>query len=95
MSVRALLRSVHSLSTARNPAVTALRASIQIGQNRASHWYPDQKFYEELIGPVMYNESTNWRVNSNLIKLRTEEREVNNMHLNFGPQHPAAHGVLR
>jgi hypothetical protein len=95
MSARALLRSINSASTLRNHAACVLRNTAPISQSRAAHWYPDQKFMEGLIGPVMYNETTNWRMNENWVKLRTEEREVNNMHLNFGPQHPAAHGVLR
>jgi len=47
--------------------------------------------------PVMFvpEEVSDWKVewwNSNPQPI---EREVKNMTINFGPQHPAAHGVLR
>ncbi|XP_067126527.1 NADH-ubiquinone oxidoreductase 49 kDa subunit [Centruroides vittatus] len=64
---------------------------------RHKTWYPDIEFLKQFDGPVMYpNEITSkWQVPSLKEKYLPIERTVRNMVLNFGPQHPAAHGVLR
>lgn len=36
-----------------------------------------------------------WKMEPYSIKLAPTEKECKNIVLNFGPQHPAAHGVLR
>lgn len=63
----------------------------------ASKWYPgveDMKLFER---PVMYvpEEVGDWKVELWNSNPQPVEREVKNMTINFGPQHPAAHGVLR
>lgn len=63
----------------------------------ASKWYPGIEDMKKFERPVMYvpEEVSDWKVewwNSNPQPI---EREVKNMTINFGPQHPAAHGVLR
>lgn len=96
MSARVLLRSINQgAACLRSQATQTIVQSTPSVQKRLSHWYPDKQFWDEVSGPVMYNDATSWRVNPNWVNLRTEEREVHNMNLNFGPQHPAAHGVLR
>lgn len=52
------------------------------------------KFFER---PVMFvpEEANHWKVESWNSNPQPIEREVKNMTINFGPQHPAAHGVLR
>eukprot|EP00914_Ancora_sagittata_P018668 GHVO01037005.1.p1 GENE.GHVO01037005.1~~GHVO01037005.1.p1 ORF type:complete len:464 (+),score=60.74 GHVO01037005.1:39-1430(+) len=57
-------------------------------------WYPDEKFMQTYESPVMYpNEKTSDFVFHT--KVFPEEKDVQNITINFGPQHPAAHGVLR
>ncbi|KAI8433199.1 hypothetical protein MSG28_015291 [Choristoneura fumiferana] len=65
---------------------------------RAAHrWFPDQEYVKQFDGAVMYPDEV-----TSLIKhppysgiITPSEKQVRNMVLNFGPQHPAAHGVLR
>ncbi|XP_047042221.1 NADH-ubiquinone oxidoreductase 49 kDa subunit-like [Helicoverpa zea] len=60
-------------------------------------WYPDETFIKQFSGSVMYpTPETNkyYRIISHG-KLWPVERKLQNMIINFGPQHPAAHGVLR
>lgn len=40
-------------------------------------------------------EAGDWKVEAWNCNPQPVEREVKNMTINFGPQHPAAHGVLR
>jgi len=63
----------------------------------ASKWYPGVEDMKKFERPVLYlpDNVGDWKVewwNSNP---QPVEREVKNMTINFGPQHPAAHGVLR
>lgn len=66
-------------------------------QNQNAQWYPDEEYLSFYKGPVIYpDENTkNWAIAPwNPVKAPTEKL-VKNITLNFGPQHPAAHGVLR
>jgi NADH dehydrogenase (ubiquinone) Fe-S protein 2 len=62
-----------------------------------ARWYPDDKYLQENNGPVLWTPShEQWRpailAEANRPPI---EKKVKNLTLNFGPQHPAAHGVLR
>lgn len=73
-------------------------ALIHTGQSlNAGKWYPDEEWLKQFSGPVMYPDeiTKNWAMQPwNAIKAPVE-KAVKNITLNFGPQHPAAHGVLR
>lgn len=65
-------------------------------------WYPDAAFLKQYEGPLMiYNGSENywkwdkWNVEVDFPDMVPIEKSVKNLRINFGPQHPAAHGVLR
>uniref|UniRef100_V5HVR9 Complex I-49kD n=1 Tax=Ixodes ricinus TaxID=34613 RepID=V5HVR9_IXORI len=64
---------------------------------RGSRYYPDAEFMKQFDGVVFYPDE----VSSQFVKLPRNrnippiEKKVRNMQINFGPQHPAAHGVLR
>nr|CAX69744.1 NADH dehydrogenase (ubiquinone) Fe-S protein 2 [Schistosoma japonicum] len=61
-----------------------------------SRWVPDKKFMDglkkSLIHPVAIKES---EIIPPSDFFKGTHYEVQSVHLNFGPQHPAAHGVLR
>lgn len=63
----------------------------------ASVWLPDAEFYKQYDHPLFHpNEVTSkWKLPPINQKAQVIEKNVQNMTLNFGPQHPAAHGVLR
>lgn len=59
-------------------------------------WYPDADFYKKLDVPVLLpNASAIWKMPNVSPYVPPVEKTVTNINLNFGPQHPAAHGVLR
>lgn len=60
-------------------------------------WFPDAEYVQGFTGVAMYptpEDNKYFRLIYNSI-LRPVERKLQNMWINFGPQHPAAHGVLR
>ncbi|KAH9630889.1 hypothetical protein HF086_014630 [Spodoptera exigua] len=66
-------------------------------QRNAHRWMPDAEYVKQFDGAVMYPDEV-----TSLLKhppyhglVPPGEKQVRNMVLNFGPQHPAAHGVLR
>lgn len=63
----------------------------------ASKWYPGVEQMKTFERPVMFvpEEVSDWKVENWNSNPQPIEREVKNMTINFGPQHPAAHGVLR
>ena len=62
-------------------------------------WYPDEKVAEALSVPILVPEGEtlpeSMEPMTHNYMLAPVEKKVSNMVLNFGPQHPAAHGVLR
>lgn len=65
--------------------------------NYASRWQPDTEWIKQFDGPVMYPDevTSKWMMPPWNAQLAPVEKAVKNITLNFGPQHPAAHGVLR
>ncbi|KAG7240126.1 hypothetical protein INR49_027981 [Caranx melampygus] len=66
-------------------------------QNRQKQWQPDVEWTEQFAGAVMYPTALNekWTPPPWNDKDAPAEKDVSNLTINFGPQHPAAHGVLR
>ncbi|KAK8746956.1 hypothetical protein OTU49_016916 [Cherax quadricarinatus] len=59
-------------------------------------WYPDAEWFKQFSGPVMMPyEGMKLEIPSWNGRLAPVEKKVRNVTINFGPQHPAAHGVLR
>ncbi|GBP48328.1 NADH dehydrogenase iron-sulfur protein 2, mitochondrial [Eumeta japonica] len=68
------------------------------GAKRHGHrWYPDEEYVKQFEGVVMYPEGVLREMKRTPLNgiVAPVEKKVRNMVLNFGPQHPAAHGVLR
>ncbi|XP_049296194.1 NADH-ubiquinone oxidoreductase 49 kDa subunit-like isoform X1 [Anopheles funestus] len=80
-----LLKNVAALYNARQPS------------RSAGKWFPDEEFIDQFKGPVMYPDevTSRWKLPPWNSKIAPVEKTVRNLSLNFGPQHPAAHGVLR
>lgn len=59
-------------------------------------WYPDSEYFKQFDGPVMFvtEETKDWKYYSTG-KCPVLEKKFINSVINFGPAHPAAHGVLR
>lgn len=82
-------------------AARLLRSAIRSANTvrYAAKWSPDPEFMKQFEGPVMYPElsdfTTKWKPTWNAKLAPTVEKSIKNVHINFGPQHPAAHGVLR
>ncbi|XP_068157681.1 NADH-quinone oxidoreductase subunit D [Drosophila tropicalis] len=61
------------------------------------HWYPDPEFYKDFDKVVMFPTGDQWkqRPNTKGKKAPLVDRTFRSKFINFGPAHPAAHGVLR
>uniref|UniRef100_A0A194AM76 Complex I-49kD n=1 Tax=Pinctada fucata TaxID=50426 RepID=A0A194AM76_PINFU len=75
---------------------------IQV-RHAGPQWLPDENYYRKLGDLVMLPKETSSPSNSDAIQYEVpeismenfREEEIHNITVNFGPQHPAAHGVLR
>ncbi|CAG7731852.1 unnamed protein product [Allacma fusca] len=78
------------------PQINAMLTKFQQPRRNGSRWYPDVKWLKQYDTPVLYNEH---HIADGVEKFDERqqllEKTVKNMYLNFGPAHPAAHGVLR
>ncbi|KAK0166887.1 hypothetical protein PV327_004358 [Microctonus hyperodae] len=65
-------------------------------KRNAGAWYPDAEFLRQYNGPVLYPaDGVKWEYAPPENVPICFEKNVKNTRINFGPQHPAAHGVLR
>uniref|UniRef100_A0A1B0CDK6 Complex I-49kD n=1 Tax=Lutzomyia longipalpis TaxID=7200 RepID=A0A1B0CDK6_LUTLO len=80
-----------------SPKLLAPVASFAGQRRGAGKWAPDPEFMKKFDGPIMYPETIykTWKPVQWNAKLPPVEKKVKNTTINFGPQHPAAHGVLR
>ncbi|KAK9887602.1 hypothetical protein WA026_023485 [Henosepilachna vigintioctopunctata] len=73
------------------------KAFISTSCNRRDKWYPDAEWAQQFKGAVLYPDEVtkHWVLPHWNASMTPTEKEVKNVVINFGPQHPAAHGVLR
>lgn len=66
-------------------------------KRHGAKWYADAEFLQQTASPVLVPDeyANKWKVEAWDNRLMPVEKKVKNIILNFGPQHPAAHGVLR
>lgn len=73
-------------------------ASFREQRRYAKTWYPDKEYFKQFEGEVYLfpNDPDNEKfVISKEVVKDAPDTHFRNIVLNFGPQHPAAHGVLR
>ncbi|XP_014479591.1 PREDICTED: NADH-ubiquinone oxidoreductase 49 kDa subunit [Dinoponera quadriceps] len=74
-------------------------AVVDVRRRGVRQWNPDAEYLKQFEKPVYYSpEEISWTPyykRSELVPLPAPKQVIQNIKLNFGPQHPAAHGVLR
>lgn len=74
-----------------------MRLCRYVSSQQKAKWYPDSEYIQQFRGPVMFPDevTSKWALPPWNSQVAPVEKSVKNITLNFGPQHPAAHGVLR
>ncbi|XP_014204277.1 NADH-ubiquinone oxidoreductase 49 kDa subunit [Copidosoma floridanum] len=74
-----------------------IHKSTLLNNRAASYWFPNKEHFKELMSlPSMETlHPTKWDFPSHIKYQMLPPKTIKNMKVNFGPQHPAAHGVLR
>uniref|UniRef100_A0A8D9B6Q6 Complex I-49kD n=1 Tax=Cacopsylla melanoneura TaxID=428564 RepID=A0A8D9B6Q6_9HEMI len=78
--------------------IISSHAPFSITQKKnGDRWFPDSRYHDEQKYVVLYPEHTNakWKIVNWNDNMAPVEKQIRNFVVNFGPQHPAAHGVLR
>ncbi|XP_032672873.1 NADH-ubiquinone oxidoreductase 49 kDa subunit [Odontomachus brunneus] len=74
-------------------------AIVDVQRRGVKQWQPDIHYLEQFNQPVLYSpEKINWTPPTKehlIVNPVYADQTIQNIKLNFGPQHPAAHGVLR
>ncbi len=68
-----------------------------ISRGYAAKWFPDSEFIKQFEGAVMYPDpiTSKWKVPPYNAKIQPiASKDMRNLVINFGPQHPAAHGKI-
>lgn len=81
----------------KNSILLLQRRYISTTSRINAKWYPDTEFMRTFDGPVMYPDHITSKLKPPLWSnnIRPKEMKIHNMTINFGPAHPAAHGVMR
>jgi len=78
------------------PSVLSALPSVQMNVNRGGKvWMPDEDWFKQYEGSLIYPHESKWDLRYEPHENVIVEKMVRNIEINFGPQHPAAHGVLR
>lgn len=75
------------------PRVFTFNRLLNLSSSRSVTWRPETKDLQEGYGCMQAMDDDTPRLPPDMMVF--QEKHVKNMVLNFGPQHPAAHGVLR
>ena len=91
--------TVPSLSeTILNAASFIFRFFLCRTARNGATWSPDAEHYKQFDVPLLIpelNATNKWKMIPLNLQDPPIEKKIRNINLNFGPQHPAAHGVLR
>ncbi|XP_008213830.1 NADH-quinone oxidoreductase subunit D [Nasonia vitripennis] len=76
-----------------------LRSAVRHENRRlASTWYPDKEYADQFIGPTVApcpEDAPKWKFPPYEQEQPPPVKRIKNVRVNFGPQHPSAHGCLR
>lgn len=86
-----------ALRKSAGPAIlTSVLHPCQVESRRGSKkWWPDEEYWKQYESGVCYPHKPRWYYPEERNFSVAPEKLVRNFVINFGPQHPAAHGVLR